>query len=281
MTAGINSIAPMYNPQAGCIGGGNLFGDDIFYGMDPVNSGTGGIGMGSTFGNQPSIFGNGYGMNYGFNQMPPMKEGESLDEYKERVRSYMALQNEMQQFQTEMQVNNQKRNNGINFALTSEEDMVTRQIAILQSKIKANEQDQIMDCYNKLLQSAKQQLKNQGIDVNSVSNDQLKAYVEKLYGQATGKSMTDEIAEHGSGQFGAGFKDGLFGLGWLFTNKRTAKDNIAEITGEPTSRKDKWNRVLGTAVSAILTAGPALMAFGGQLKLGTKILGGILKLFKK
>lgn len=274
MTAGVNSLQwapPMYSQQ-GCFGNGNLFGDDIFYGNDDLlqssvfNNGGMMPGLGGFGGSMwPQTTYNSYA------QIPPMNEGESAEDYGKRVKSLFGVQNEiqndLQNAQLKRQIENQNHMNGINFTLTSESDAITRRISILQSKIKANEQDDIMDCYNKLLNAVKKQLTSQGINIKDVSSEQLKAYAEKLYLQTTGKSLTDEISEYGSGQFGNGFKKGIFGLGWLFCNKRTAKDNIAEITGEEVSKTDKLNQALGTATSGILAGGMSLL--------------GLLKFFKR
>ncbi len=275
MTAGVNNVqrvAPFY-PQGGCFGGNSVYGDDIFYGNDDIAtrgflgnnfspsasfSGMGyGMGTSMDYGMGSSM---GYGMGYG---MPPIKEGEDPTAYKDRVRSYFSLQNEiqndLQNSQLSNQIEYQKRMNGASFAMTSEQDMITRQIGILQTKVKNNEQDDIMSCYNKLLETVRQQLRSQGI--HNFSNDQVKAYAEKLYFQATGNSLTDDIAQHGGGQFSTGLKQGLFcGLGSLLCNNRTAKENIAEITGQDVSKKDKFWKGAGQVISGALTGALAIFA---------------------
>ncbi|HNW25955.1 MAG TPA: hypothetical protein PLG15_06185 [Candidatus Gastranaerophilaceae bacterium] len=292
MTASIGTFAPYY-PQSGICNNGNLSGDDIFYGNDDFlsssifnNNGFNTLNNlgGGCFG--PTILQNSYGYP---GQMPMMQEGETLEEYAKRVKDYVGLQgeiqNDMQKSQLNNQVEYQKRMNGVNFDLTSEEDAITRQIAILQSKIKANEQDQIMSCYNKLLQSAKQQLAAQGIDVSKISNDQLKAYVEKLYNQATGKSMTDEIAENGTGQFWSGFGKGFFGLGTLFGNSRTAQDNISDITGEPLSKSQMTSKAVGGSLGVVaagaICVGAGVLCPPLGIALGVALGAGIISLFSK
>lgn len=147
------------------------------------------------------------------------------------------------------------------FLTTSDDDAFIRQVGILQRKIHQKEQDSFVKEYNKLQKLAKAKLEKSPyvIERGGATAVEVRAYTEKLYAQATGKSMVEELEEYGNTPFVQGLKDGCFGIGHLFTDKKDYEDNISAITGEDTRLESKVWRYTGAGVSALATCGLAIL----------------------
>lgn len=216
-------------------------GDDTFMGIGPIcNDSVFGGGMMGGFPGMGGGFGG--GMMGGFPGMGyPGMGGANMT-----LEQYLAQQEKMQDFQIDSQVRYQKKMNGAQFEVQADDDAVTRQIGILQGQIKANNQDQVMDQYNKLVQSIQAKLQNSGFLPSGISKEKsravVQAHAEKLYFLQTGKSIADELREHGNGSFVHGMKKILsFG----FSNNRTAEENIADISGTKLDKSETAKKFLG------------------------------------
>lgn len=161
---------------------------------------------------------------------------------------------------------------GARFKNDSMEDTVSRRCAVIQRMAKENNQDFVYNEYKNLLKISEEKLAECGVE--KPSEEQKRAYAEKLYAESTGSSMLEDLTASGDSQFAQGLKQGaLFGLGKMFTNKRNYEDNIKSMTGEePDPAGQTWNKV-GQATSWVITAGVAALA----LKFGAK---GVGRLFK-
>jgi len=244
-----NYYAQLYANQAGVAD----LADDTFVGMNPL------CGSGSVFGGSYGMGMGSMGMGYG-----PGSEVMNMSQI-----DYLKYQETMENFQLAKQGRQKKALEFAEFASTAADDVIARQTGILQRQVRNNEQDYVMGEYNKLTEAVKAKFKEAGY-VN-VPEAEVKAHAERLYYQATGKSITDDLQEHGDSSFVQGLKQGAFGLGWLVANNKNYKDNISDMTGEPQSVSDKIWKYVGIGVSALLTGGLAIF---GAIK-GTKGLKGI------
>lgn len=238
--SGSQYLRQAYASQAGL----SDYADDSLVGLNPMMSG---LGMG--FGG-PSFGGLGcFGM-YG-----PGSEIQKMS-----MPEFMQYQEGMENYQMDKQVRQKHKYDASAFASTAAEDVTTRQIGILQRKIKDNEQDSIFNEYSKLTDAVKEKFAEAGY--TDVPEKQVKAYAEKLYYEQTGKSLTNDLMNSGDSSFMYGLKQGAgFGLGRLLTNKNSAAKNLSRITGEDIpADENRWKYVgVATSVGLTLAAIPLLL----------------------
>lgn len=190
---------------------------------------------------------------------------------------YMDYQADLAKKQMRQQLELGRQKSGLEFAQTAADDTVVKQAGILQRKIVKNEQDKVMGEYQKLIQATKEKLEEEGVDVHSLSEEQVKTYAQKMYAEATGSNIITDLEANGDGMFTKGLKEGIgCGLGALITNERTAKENIEAILAGTTDSKDgtastlndedkawRWTgRILSGAATLILA--PLVLRFGGK-----------------
>ena len=152
--------------------------------------------------------------------------------------------------------------NNAQFQIASQNSDIQRQIQVLNSQIKANNQDNIKTEYKKLLRSVEAQY---GSQLQGMSDEQkqakLKAYAEQMYTQVTGTYITDDIRANSSSSFVSGIKQVLsFGL----SNRTTADENIAMIEGTRQTTGSKASKILGNVVAVatpLLALGAAIFGF--------------------
>lgn len=227
---------------------------DIYGGMNPGGLGFGGMMPGMGTGIMP-------GMGTGMMGYGPGSEVMGMTQEQ-----YLKYQEKMENYQIDKQVRQQKKLANAEFSATAAEDSITRQIGILQRKIKNNEQDSVFAEYNKLLNAVEVKLREGGYISGKVDKNQVKAHAEKLYFEATGKNITNDLAENGDSSFVHGLKQGAFGFGFLLSNNKNYKDNVSAITGEAKDKSSSAWQAVGTAVSGLLTGGLALFAVAKGIK---------------
>ena len=154
-------------------------------------------------------------------------------------------------FGVNRQVAAYQNQNNAQFKMAAQTENIARQIQILSSEIKANNQDNVKAEYNKLLAAVKSAYGSQiasGVSAED-AEAQVKAYAERLYAQQTGSYITDDIKNNSSGSFMSGLKQILsFGFG----NKTTADENIAMINGTKQTTGSKASKVAGNIVGGLL-----------------------------
>lgn len=212
--------------------------DDSLIGL---NSLTGGYGLG--FGG-PSFGGLGYYGMYG-----PGSEVREMT-----MPQYLKYQEDMENEGMKKQVRQKHLYEATNFSASAQENDITRQVSILNRKIKDNEQDSIFKEYSRLTEAVKEKFAEAGY--NNVPPEQIRTEAERLYQVKTGKSLTNDLMNSGDSSFMYGLKQGAgFGLGSLFTNKNSAAKNLSLITGEDIPADETRWRYVGLATSAGLTLG--------------------------
>lgn len=232
MAAATYGLFPnMYNNQ---IALNDLSGLDLYYptgmSMDPMLTMNG------------SIFG---GMNP---MMTPYPYGGG--NYEDYYKNY----DKYQGFMVDNQVRQQQRYREANLRLNAPQEGIQKQAAYLHEKIMRNEQQQIQQAYANFKESVR------SMYGANATEEQIANRASTLYTQLVGKSLVDDIREHGRDSFTQGlFQTLTFG----FADKKTAEENIAELTGQPIARTEKIYKTAGNAVGgALLGAGGALALSG-------------------
>lgn len=177
---------------------------------------------------------------------------------------YLKYTEDMESEQLKKQVRQKHLYEATNFSASAQENDISRQVSILNRKIKDNEQDSIFKEYKRLTDAVKEKFAEAGY--TDIPDEQIKTEAERLYAEKTGKSLTNDLMNNGDSSFVYGLKQGAgFGLGSLFTNKNSAAKNLSLITGEDIPADETRWRYVGTAASAGLTlAAIPLIAKGSR-----------------
>lgn len=204
-----------------------------------------------------SIFGSGMGMGM-YPMMPPMGMGSG--NYEDYYKNY----DKYQDFMINSQVRQQQKWRDADLTLNSPMEGIAKQASYLHERIMNNEQEQIIQSYQKFKNSVKSMYPG-------ATDEEISNRASTLYKQITGVSITDDIRQYGRGSFTQGFLQTVtFGL----ADDKTAEENIAEITGQPVGRKEKTKKIIGNAVGGAVFGGVSLIAARGIFK-------GLLKGLKK
>lgn len=143
-----------------------------------------------------------------------------------------------------------------NFEITANgpQERIRNAVATLNDKIVGNEQEQIMGAYVNLKEAIRAMYPN-------ASEADIAARANTFYTQCQNVSITNDIRAHGTNSFWQGFKQ-VIGLG-IFAEKKTAEENIAEITGQPVARTSKTAKIAGHATAgAVVGAGIGALVGG-------------------
>lgn len=249
-----NSINPV---QYGLTGMPGMMGmpnisttDDIFDGYNRSNS----------------LFGCGYPMGFGGGYNPETY----MNWQKQMGMGTLDLQANMEDYTIGRGVSRQHKLNASKFALTGAENAMTRESATLGRVIGKNNQDYVQDHYEKLVTLAKQQLREGGCP--NPNPTQVQAYIEDFYASAhNGRGLIEDLEENGNSEFVFGIKKGLDPFN-VFTNDKSAKENISYITGEEITPGDKAMKVAGQVVG---TLGIPLMILGAVIATPLLLKGGV------
>lgn len=244
---GMYGIAPNYYTNQ--ITMNDLSGLDLYaptgMAMDPMLTMNGSI-----FGSPMMGMGLGYGgMGYGIGMYPTMMGGN----YEDYYRNYEKYQD----FMINNQVRQQQKMRNADLQLNSPQEGIQKQASVLHEKILRNEQEQILQAYATFKESVRSLYGDQATD------EQVANRASTLYKQLTGKTITDDIREHGRDSLTQGFMQTVtLGL----ADGKSAEENISALTGQPVGRKDKTKKVLGNVAGGALVGGATFCASSLLLK---------------
>lgn len=188
-----------------------------------------------------SIFGSGMGM---YPMMPPM--GMSSGNYEDYYKNYEKYQD----FMIGNQVKQQQKWREADLKLNSPMEGIAKQASYLHEKIMRNEQQQIQEAYKNFKNSVKSLYPN-------ATDEEISNRASTLYKQLTGVSVTDDIRQYGRGSFTQGFLQTItLGL----ADKKTAEENISELTGQPVGRSEKAKKIAGNAAGGAVFGGAAILS---------------------
>ena len=193
--------------------------------LTSMGSYTGAMGMnGSIF--NPMMGG-------GFNPMFGMGAPDSS--YFDNMKNYQQSWNDYYVDAQKMQRNNDVKLNG---AMEAVQETAVN----LRDRVAQNEQDQIPEAYNNYLNAVKNAYGNAG-------EEEINSRALSLYAQLTGKTLVQDLREHGHSSLVQGL---IQTLTLNMYGRRSAEDNIAEITHQtvPTGEKAEQNigRIAGCGI---------------------------------
>lgn len=193
--------------------------------MTSMGSYTGAMGMNGSIFNPM--------MGCGFNPMFGMGAPDSS--YFDNMKNYQQSWNDYYVDAQKMQRNNDVKLNGAMEAI--QETAVN-----LRDRVAQNEQDQIPEAYNNFLSAVKNAY-------GDASEEEINSRALSLYTQMTGKTLVQDLREHGHSSLVQGL---IQSLTLNLYGRRSAEDNIAEITHQtvPTGEKTEQNigRIAGCGI---------------------------------
>ncbi len=185
----------------------------------------------------------------------------------------IAQNEEMYTMQMESNLRMQEKQRAYQAQANAPERLLNAKIGELQAEILQNRQDTMMTKYNEAIAQVK-------VMNPDMSDAEAKAYFQEYYMSATGSNLTQDIKNNGSSDFVTGLKKGaFFGLGSVFTNKKSADENVRELNHQETTTGEKAVKKAGGALSGAATGAAAGAVVGSIIPvLGTAvgaIVGGI------
>ena len=189
----------------------------------------------------------------------PLCGGYNQQEYYDYMRNNLTFTSD---YQLDM-VNNQRN---YDMHLNGKGERISNAVALLNEKVVGSEQEQIIAAYSNLKEAVRSMYPN-------ASEEDIEARAKTYYTQLTGKSLTGDIRQYGSNSLWQGFKQGL-GLG-IFADRKTAEENIAEITNSKVSRSQKAQKVIGKGLGAAATGAAIGACCTGGNPIGAAIGAGI------
>lgn len=204
-----------------------------------------------------SIFGGGLGLGAPTPFMPTFGAGNgNYEDYYKQYEKY-------QDFMIDSNVRQQQKLRNANLQLTAPEEGINASASILHDKILRNEQQQIKQAYASYVNKVRQMY-------GDADEAQIMSRANAMYAQIHGKSIIDDIREHGRDSFTQGvLQTTTFGL----ADGKTAEENISDLTGQPVGRTDKALKALGNVTGGAFVGGAAfgLSKFAlGALKIASK-----------
>lgn len=218
--------------------GGGEFGPSVFGGCMPFCGGMYGMGM--------------YGMG-------PGSEYLRMD-----TRTAMDYQNGLRFAQLDNGVELARRTQDANYQASIHNKMVAEKAAVLQGLIKENNQDQIATAYENLKEAVRTKLVYEsGSGAEAPTEHKIEAETKTLYAEALKANIPDDLRKYGDSPFMSGFKKALGGIGWLFMDKKSSIENIAEVEGTKIPKSEKAKEIAGGIMSLALTFVGALLLHKG------------------
>ncbi len=180
--------------------------------------------------------------------MMPSFTGMNYDSYFNNMKNYLNFTSDYNLQLVENQRRNELRINAVDEGIRSA-------ASVLNDKIKANEQEQILGAFENLVNAVAR--KYPGETEKDIINRAKSSY-QSIYDT----SINNDIRANGNGSF----KQGLYQvLSFGLANNVTAEENIAALTGQPEAKSSKIEKALGRATGGALMGGGAVLALS-QLK---------------
>lgn len=202
---------------------------------------------GSIFGGGFGAFGGGLG---GYPCMPMFTGGGyNYEDYYKNYEKY-------QDFMINNQVRQQQKMRNADLRLNSPQEGIAKQATLLHEKIMQNEQQQIQLAYQQFKESVRAMY-------GYASDEEIANRASTLYAQMHGCSITDDIRRYGRGSFTQGFLQTV-SLG--IADKKTAEENVAELTGQPVGRYERGKKIAGNVAGGAVFGGAAAISAGYLLK---------------
>lgn len=196
-----------------------------------------------------SIFGGGFMPSMPVSPvMPGVMPGMGSGSYEDYYKQYEKYQD----FMIDNQVRQQQKMRNADLKLGAPQEGIQAKAALLHDKILRNEQQQIKEAYADYVNSVRNMY-------GDADEKQILARANSLYAQMNGgKTVVDDIRSNGRDSFTQGFLQTVT-LG--FADKKTAEENVSEITGQPVGRTEKNWKFAGNIAGGALFGGAAFLGF--------------------
>ncbi|MBD5403293.1 hypothetical protein HDR58_10935 [bacterium] len=203
---------------------------------------------------------------YGMMPMTPGIGGTNNQSYFNNMKDY-------QKFYVDYNVDQQNMQRNADLRINASVEGIRGAAAILQDKIKQNEQDQIPQALNAYIESV-------SAAYGPGTPKEIKSRALSLYQEMTGKSLIQDLRDNSHSSFTQG---ALQSMTFSLWDRNSAEDNISALTGQPVNSGDKAAQNLGRVVGAVGVGAAAggitkLLTKGGQAT--TQNTNGLAKFFK-
>ena len=206
--------------------------------------------MNPMMGMNGSIFG---GAMMGGYPMMPTFTGGTTGSYEDYYKNYERYQD----FMIDNQVRQQQKMRSADLRLNSPQEGIQKQASVLHEKILQNEQQQIQQAYTAFKESVR------SMYGDSATDEEIANRASSIYQQITGVSLVDDIRQNGRGSFTQGvLQTATFGL----ADKKTAEENISDLTGQPVSRTERNKKIAGNVVGGAALGGAGIIGVKYLLK---------------
>ena len=173
---------------------------------------------------------------------------------------YLQEYERCQDIMIDSQVRQQQNLRNAELRLTAPQEGIQARANILNDKIVRNEQNQIKQAYETFLEGVRNMY-------GDASDENIKNRANALYKQAIGKTIIEDVREHGHGSFTQGFlQSATFGL----FNRKTAEETVSELTGQPVGTEENAKKIAGNVVGGAAVGG-TVFALSGAVCKGLKI----------
>lgn len=222
--------------------------DDTFMGASPMGMGGSLFSCGMPYGRMGmGMMGYGYG---------PGSEVMNMSQA-----DYMKYQEQLENMQLDKKLNQHRKLEATEYAMSSPQDKITALAGVLQSTIRDNNQDNVYPAFLNLKEAVKEKIK----EINPHATEEeiqktLNSQAIKAYTEATGENLPESLKLYSNNDFTKGLIQGT-GLGYFLTSKNTWRDNYEKISGEKVATSDKAKQGVGIAIGAILTTIAGVLLF--------------------
>ena len=183
------------------------------------------------------------GFNNGLIGFNPSFSGMNYDQYFNQMMDY---QNFTSRYQ--LQTIQNQRNNEV--AINAPMESIQGTANVLNEKIVANEQEQIMGAWESYVNA----VRNAYPEADEAT---IIARAKSHYQQIYGTSLNDDVRKYGKSSFAHGFMKTIT-LGMY--HGKSAEDNIAELTGQPVGKMEGYKKIAGGLAGGATLAGAAIVA---------------------
>ena len=159
--------------------------------------------------------------------------------------TYFDNMRQQQQFYNQYYIDQQKMNRNADLQVNGAMEAVRETAENLKDKIKQNEQDQIKAAYEKYIEAVRNAYGNG-------SEEEINSRAMSMYQRLNGgKGLVEELRDNSHSSFLQGFLQAVT-MGTYY--KKSAEDNIAEITGQEVAEGRKTGQNIGRA-AGVATVG--------------------------
>lgn len=224
--------------------------------MDTTADITGSYPMGPGGGFGPSVFGGcmpfGGGMPFGMGMYGMGGYGPWSEVMGMTAKQSMSYMSDIRKQQLNDGVEISRQTQDAEHRASIRNKTVAEKAAVLQGLIKENNQDQVATAYENLKEAVAAKIYYES--GKHPDEHDVETATKTLYAEAMQANIPDDLRKYGDAPFLCGFKKAFGGIGWLFMDKKSSIENIADVEGTKIPKSEKAKEIAGGIVSLALTA---------------------------